>query len=157
MNKIIVFIIATSLLSCNSKNTETEKESKVKAETFDWLLGEWKKNDELAGKETFEIWEKVNENEYSGIGFTLRNADTIPLEKMRLLRSADHWDLFVKTPKDIEYTTFDGTNHSEFEFTCENNEIEFPNIIKYWIEGELLNATVSSSELSLSFEFQKIK
>ena len=88
MNKIkivLLLLIATlSFSSCSEKaNQETEArlEEKVK-ENFDWLLGSWKRNNEEEGKETFEIWEKRNSSEYSGIGFTMQNNDTLKQEKI---------------------------------------------------------------------------
>ena len=42
------------------------------------------------------------------------------------------------------------------KLTCENNEIDFPNVITYWKEAEVLNASVAGGEFEITFEFEKI-
>ena len=149
-------------MSCNQSKKEKQKEE-IKSETmieksenFDWLLGKWKRLNEEEGKETFENWNKINETEYSGIGFTMQNGDTIKQEKIRLTKTSGKWNLTVKVPEESESITFNGISHNETEFTCENNEIDFPNKIKYWKNGNRINAMVSGAEMEIPFEFEKL-
>lgn len=160
MDKYILIFFGFSLISCNLTQNKTETTSINTNEinqNFDWLLGEWKRNHEEEGKETFEIWEKINENKYIGQGFTLQKGDTIFQENMSLIKSDKLWDLSVKMSNEAETIEFKGTSFSETEFTCENTTNEFPTSIKYWIDGELLKAAVSNDEMTISFEFEKIK
>ena len=74
--RIIVLITIPTLFfsSCvenNNKGIKIKVEEKISHENFDWLLGNWKRNFEEEGKETFEIWGKNSSSEYSGIGFTI--------------------------------------------------------------------------------------
>lgn len=46
-------------------------------------------------------------------------------------------------------------SHNQNEFTCENNEIDFINKIKYFKNGDKTNASVSNSEMEIVFEFEK--
>ena len=149
-------------MSCNQTKKEKQKEG-IKSETmieksenFDWLLGKWKRLNEEEGKETFENWNKINDTEYSGIGFTMQNGDTIKQEKIRLTKTSEKWNLTVKVPEESESITFNGISHNETEFTCENNEIDFPNKIKYWKNGNRINAMVSGGEMEIPFEFEKL-
>jgi len=149
-------------MSCNQSKKEKQKEE-IKSETmieksenFDWLLGKWKRLNEEEEKETFENWNKINETEYSGIGFTMQNGDTIKQEKIRLTKTSGKWNLTVKVPEESESITFNGISHNETEFTCENNEIDFPNKIKYWKNGNRINAMVSGGEMEIPFEFEKL-
>ena len=149
-------------MSCNQTKKEKQKEE-IKSETmieksenFDWLLGKWKRLNEEEGKETFENWNKINETKYSGIGFTMQNGDTIKQEKIRLTKTSGKWNLTVKVPEESESITFNGISHNETEFTCENNEIDFPNKIKYWKNGNRINAMVSGGEMEIPFEFEKL-
>ena len=48
------------------------------------------------------------------------------------------------------------TNHSENEFTCENTEIDFPNKIRYWKNGDKINASVSNTEMEIQFELKRL-
>ncbi len=62
----------------------------------------------------------------------------------------------VKASEEKEWITFLGTSHSTNEFIVENNEIDFPNKIKYWKDGNKLKASVSNSEIKIPFEFEKL-
>jgi glucan-binding YG repeat protein len=162
MKKTLMILIGILIMSCNQTKKEKQKEE-IKSETmneksvdFDWLLGKWKRLNEEEGKETFENWYKINETEYSGIGFTIQNADTIKQEKIRLTKTNEKWNLTVKVPEEPESITFNGISHNETEFTCVNNDIDFPNKIKYWKNGDRINAMVSGGEMNIPFEFEKL-
>ena len=133
------------------QKTEVSKENK----NFDWLLGNWKRTNEKEDRETFEIWEKKSTSEYLGHGFTLLNTDTVKQEKIKLTKLNAKWILEVKVI-DEEAVIFNLTSFSNNQITCENNEIDFPNIIKYWKNGDKINAFVSGGELEILFEFERI-
>ena len=163
MKKIMFFWISILIFSCNpiEKNTPKTEAAKVEnsttVESFDWLLGDWFRLNEKEGKETFETWKKINEREYAGIGYTMQNDDTIQQENMSLRNSKGTWDLLVSLDKEDDAVDFIGTSLDKNEFTVENKENEFPKKIKYWIEGQTLKATISNAELSIHFEFEKLK
>ena len=162
MKKILILLIGILIISCNqtkkeNKKTDVKSTTTVEiSENFDWLLGKWKRLNEEEGKETFENWKKIRETEYSGIGFTMQNGDTIKQEKIRLTKINGKWNLNVKVPEESESITFNGISHNENEFTCENIEIDFPNKIKYWKNGNRINAMVSGGEMKIQFEFVKL-
>lgn len=164
MKKIVILsITAIAILflsSCISKNSEESKtqnnEISKSTENFDWLLGNWKRNNEKENRETFEIWKKKNNSEYYGIGFTLQNNDTIKQEKIKLTKLNNNWILEVKVPEETESITFNLTSIGNKEFICENKEIDFPKKIKYWKNGTKINALVSGDEMEIPFEFERI-
>ncbi|OEI82125.1 hypothetical protein BKP44_12745 [Formosa algae] len=127
------------------------------AKDFDWLLGEWKRLNEEDGKDTFEHWKKIDVSHYDGIGFTMHNGDTIQQEHMQFIKASEGWILKVKTPDEADWVTFNNIQHDDTSFTFENTEIEFPNLIKYWTEGAVAHAEVSNKEITIPFEFEKIK
>lgn len=153
-------IVILFLSSCTSNNNEESKtqnnEISKSTENFDWLLGNWKRNNEKENRETFEIWKKKNNSEYYGIGFTLQNNDTIKQEKIKLTKLNNNWILEVKVPEEIESITFNLTSIGNKEFICENKEIDFPKKIKYWKNGTKINALVSGDEMEIPFEFERI-
>jgi hypothetical protein len=160
MKKLLILLIGVLSISCNqskkaSSNTKTAEVSE-KSIDFDWLLGEWKRLNEEEGKKTFENWEKISDAEYLGIGFTMQRGDTIKQEKIRLINTSGKWNLTVTVPEEKESITFKMTNHSGNEFTCENNEIDFPNKIRYWKDGNKIKASVSNAEMVIPFEFEKL-
>lgn len=162
MKNLIYIAILFLVMSCNGnkKETSNHEETQLNKEellgNFDWLLGKWKRLDEEQGKETFENWIKNSDIEYSGIGFTMQNNDTIKQEIIKLKKEGHSWNLMVKTPDEAESTIFKMTLYNSKEFICENNEIEFPNKIRYWQTGKNMHASVSNSEINIPFEFEKL-
>lgn len=151
-----ILLIIVSSCSNSEKNNKTEKKGNVVlTENFDWLLGKWERANEEEGKQTFENWEKINDFEYEGFGWTVHRNDTIFQEKLKLTKSKNSWILGVIAPEETDYTNFKVIQISKESFTCENPEIGFPNTIKYWKDGEKIKALVSGKDMEITFEFKK--
>ena len=43
------------------------------------------------------------------------------------------------------------------KFVCVNDTIDFPKRIEYWKNGEKIYATVSGGDLTIPFEFERMK
>jgi hypothetical protein len=142
---------------CNTKPTNNSAKNDKNAENFDWLLGKWKRTNEIQPKETFEYWEKVNETEYHGIGFSIQAKDTVSQEKMIIIKTNHAWNLRVKVPNEKEFTNFEITKITDNQFECKNDSLSFPKLIKYWKNGNHINALVEGDSLKLSFEFERIE
>lgn len=162
MNKILIMLIAVVLISCN-QNSESKSENKgtvveinSETENFNWLLGKWKRNNEEEGKETYENWEKINSTQYEGIGFTMQNGDTVKQEKISIIKTKGKWDLLVKAPEDLKSIAFEIVEIKSNEFICTNDSLDFPKLIKYWKNGEKINALVAADDFEISFEFDRI-
>lgn len=155
MKSVLILFIGILIISCNQTKKENQNVDS-KSENLDWLLGNWKRLNEAAGKETFENWEKISDSEYFGIGFTMQNGDTLSQEQMVLTQMNGKWNLAVKLSTEPESITFTGKSHNENEFICINNENDFPNTIKYWKNGDRINALVSGGDMEIPFEFEKM-
>ena len=159
----IIFLITIPTLffsSCvenNNKGTKTKVEEKISTENFDWLLGNWKRNNEEDGKETFEVWSKISSSEYYGIGFTMQNNDTLNQEKIRLIKSDQNWALEVHPQGEPSPIIFNMTSFSDQEFICENKALDFPKLIKYWTDGNKIKAIVSGDNMEIPFEFERVE
>ncbi|MEN8138343.1 MAG: DUF6265 family protein [Bacteroidota bacterium] len=157
----LIAITILSLSACKNisdkKNEAQKNETPILTENFDWLLGKWQRTNEEEGKETFENWDKKSEIEYNGIGFTIQNNDTVKQEKIKIIRKGEKWNLEVISPGETDWTKFEITSLEKDKFTCENPELEFPNKIKYWKEGNKIKASVSGKDLEIPFEFKKVK
>ena len=154
----ISFVLLTTLAltMCNTKQND-QKSTTQPTKNFDWLLGNWKRTNEEKGKETFENWKKTNDTEYNGIGFTLQNSDTLSQEQMKLIQTNGKWNLLVKTPDEKDFIKFDMAELADDKFECKNDTLDFPKLIKYWKNGNKMNAIVTGDSLKLSFEFERIK
>lgn len=145
-----IIVLAFVFTMCNTKQNEN-------TENFDWLLGKWQRTNEEQGKTTFENWEKINNSEYNGIGFTIQNNDTISQEKMKIVETDGKWNLLVKTLEEKEFIRFEMSEIQQDKFECKNDTLDFPKLIKYWKSGDKINALVSGDNLKLSFEFERIE
>lgn len=148
MKKILVIFLLFGLISCNSTETSSNN-------NLDWLLGNWKRTNDKEGQQTFEHWEKVSNNEYVGLGFTLQEKDTVFKENMRLIPIDDVWNLEV-TGVNEKPTYFAFTNQTKNSFVCENPNNEFPKKIEYQFFDKKLKAKVSGGEMEIAFDFEKI-
>lgn len=157
IKSVLLIITIVTIVSCNSTTKKTDNNSEKQVENFDWLLGNWERLHEEPGKETFENWNKISQNEYSGIGFTMQGSDTIKQEKIRIAKQNGKWILTVKVPEETESITFPITELKYNEFTCTNDSLYFPKQIKYWKNGEKINALVSGDSLKIDFEFERLK
>lgn len=126
-----------------------------KKESFSWLEGDWQRIDEQEHRETFESW-KLKDGIYTGFGLTISQGDTIFSEVMTLQEIDGSWALKVSGVNEAP-TVFVFTDQSATSFTCENQENEFPKVIKYFSAGDTLMAEISNEEMSLDFAFLKKK
>lgn len=163
MKKIVFLLCSSLIISCSDKttdkslNNETVKSEVENSENFDWLLGDWKRLNNDEGNETFENWKKINDTEYLGIGFTLKNGDTISQEKMELSKTNNQWNIAVSFPTEKNATVFKVTQIENKSFVCENEQNDFPKKINYWFEGQNLKAKISNAEMEIDFVFERLK
>lgn len=156
---IILLIIAMVVFIVSFKNNPTVKsnsESSTVTENFDWLLGSWHRINEKDGKETYEIWNKINNTEYIGVGYTLQNSDTIWKENIKLIKSDKDWNFEVSGMGESSPTIFKLTKIDIESFTCENELNEFPKKIKYYKNENKITAVISGGDMKIPFEFERL-
>lgn len=125
-------------------------------ENFDWLIGQWQRTNDGAGKQTFEQWSKINESEYVGLGCTLQGVDTVFKENIKLIKSKDGWHLHVLQKNAASPTTFVVTKMDASSFVCENAENDFPKMIHYTFAGDKMIATISGGGNEIPFTFERV-
>ena len=143
MRYLILFFSLMVLNSCNLKDTQSKPE---------WLIGDWVRTNDKPNQKTFEFWSK----DLKGLGFTLQGKDTISKEKISFIKQNDTLYLQVDMAKE-KPTLFRVTQQTDTSFVCVNSENDFPNKIKYYLDGNLLKAEVSNDEFKIDFEFKKLK
>lgn len=115
-----------------------------------FLLGKWQRVNDKPGKTTYENWEQ----DYTGIGFTLQEKDTVFKEILSIVKKNDTLYLQVEAVNETP-TLFKFTQQTDSSFVCENPTNAFPTKIEYWLENKELKAKVSSTEYNVEFIFEK--
>ena len=116
-----------------------------------WLIGKWERVNEKPSKSTFDFWNK----DLTGIGFTLKESDTVFKEIMSIISIKD--TLFLKVEGVNEKPTlFKFTQQTDTSFVCENQKNEFPKKIHYFLDKQQLKCKISNEEFSVDFVFNKL-
>ena len=153
--KVILLIVLTILLgSCVSK-----KNPLAKAE---WILGTWEYKDDK-GNMIYHVWTKVNEKEFSGKMFEIKDADTI-VNGYYYFRQEQDSLFHIVTIEEEEnhlFMRFALFSISKDEMVFENLEQNFPERIIYRkIGNNSLYYEISGIDeeeiLTLSGSFKKI-
>lgn len=140
--RIFIFVLLLIIISsCNSKREVLKP---------NFIIGNWERLNEKDGKKTYETWN----SDFTGLGITLKNKDTIFKEKLSIVFINDTLTLKVEGVNDIP-TLFKITQQTDTSFLAENPTHDFPTRIKYWLEDKQLKAHVSNSEFGIDFVFKK--
>lgn len=156
MKHIFLTIMVLCCLSCEEKNKIKAEPSEevVVDKNFDWLIGNWERTNEKEGKQTFENWVKINKDKYQGLGFTMKDKDTIWKETISMIKVSGTWNFEVKGKADSLSTVFIVTEIDESSFICENKENEFPKKIGYSKSEKGILAVISGGDMEIPFEFE---
>lgn len=155
MKIILILITIIAALSCSNKKTSENYEI-VNTYNFDWLQGSWIRTNDDIGKQTFENWEKIDSNNYIGLGCTLMKSDTTFKEDLRLIRNNGSWTFEVRGVN-TEMTPFTIIEQTDTSFLCENQKNEFPKRIEYIFHNKTLTAKISDEKMEIPFIFEKIE
>ncbi len=143
------------LASCNNEQPSAPAET-IAPKTYDWLLGEWQRTNDSEGKQTFENWIRLNDSTYTSHGFTMKAADTVWQEFATLSPINSDWFFRVKMNKsDSNSTDFKLIEMGEDFFICENQQNDFPKLIKYKKSGNNILAEISADTTKVDFVFEK--
>ncbi|RZJ64160.1 MAG: hypothetical protein EOO50_16620 [Flavobacterium sp.] len=155
MKKLLLLVILAAGFSCKKSADESQANTKP---SFDYLLGDWARSNDEPGQSTFESWRKKNDSVYSGIGFTLKDKDTIWLENVEIANDGRHWNFSVTPKGSIKVTPFQLTDIEPDGFTCKNDKNEFPKRIKYKVTHDKIHAVISGAgNPDVAFEFDRIR
>lgn len=113
----------------------------------EWLIGTWE-NKTPKGS-LYETWSKINDHEFSGKSYMVKDKDTLVFEHIRLVQEED--GLFyiptVKNQNDGLPVRFTSKTISETQLVFENPQHDFPQIISYTkINADSLVAEISGTK-----------
>ncbi|MFY7666574.1 DUF6265 family protein [Flavobacterium sp.] len=141
------------LIACSDRKQESKTQNRP---VFGWLIGNWERTNEQAGRRTFEEWHKINDSLFHGMGYTLQGTDTVFKELLQLVKDKNNWEYVVRMPSEKKETRFAFTQQTDTSFTCRNNKNEFPKQIRYFKTGNDIKADISDDSTTIAFQFKRI-
>lgn len=146
------------LLSIAFDHANSQQVSKQTTDNFKklkWMEETWSRTDSKPGQSGHERWLKSSPHELRGYGVTMRDQDTLFVEKLRILIKEDNLYYVADVPENQKPVFFKLTEISNSGFVCENPDHDFPKKITYQLEGNNLKATISGNGKSMDFLFKK--
>lgn len=117
-----------------------------------WLIGNWIRTNNKPEHITYETWKA----DFTGFGITLRGKDTVSYENIKIIERDNKLFVDVITKGEAKFTSFKIVEVTDTHFQAENPNNEFPKKIKYWLNGEKLNAKVwNDGGFAVDFCFEK--
>ena len=123
MAKIFWCIVVLYVNFTNGQNTRQAVQGQLKS--LQWLVGSWERTNLKAGIQANEQW-NMDAAELTGLGVTLRNRDTVFIEKMRIIERENNLYYVADVKENPEPVHFRFIKITETGFTCENPEHDFP-------------------------------
>ncbi|UUC43915.1 DUF6265 family protein [Flavobacterium cerinum] len=113
----------------------------------EWLIGTWE--NKTSKGIMYETWRKINDREYLGKSYILKDKDTIVFETIQLIQ--DHNTLFyiptVKDQNNNKPVHFIAKTVTETQLVFENKQHDFPQIIMYTKKSQdALTAEISGTK-----------
>ena len=146
--KILLFIISFLFaFSCNTSKQITKKEttpSISESILFEKFVGNWE--NKTFG--IFEKWEKINNDQFAALAFSVQGQDTIVQETVNIYKEADKWiyEVTVKGQNNGKAVKFTADNYSENQINFSNPSHDFPTDINYSFEENTMKAFIAGPE-----------
>jgi hypothetical protein len=123
----------------------------------DWMAGMWTNQDGQKWSE--EHWLAPRGNMMLGSSWSGHGGDLKFWEQMRIVREADGAIAFWAVASDQKPVRFVARNVGPQSITFENAEHDYPQRIRYWRTGKVLNAEISNIDGSdlVQFRFRAAK
>jgi hypothetical protein len=120
-----------------------------------WLVGEWNRTNTKAGTSGIEKWIQNSNSELQGWGINMKGNDTSFIEKTKLIIKDGSIYYVADVPENKEPVYFRITTITDYSFTCENPQHDFPKKISYVNDGLKLKATISGNGKSIEYLFDR--
>jgi len=124
-----------------------------------WMLGCWESADQEPG--SGETWRVTNDGSMIGFNRSVRDAEVVATEGMRIEKSADGNLVFIASPSGQEPARFVMVDIADDEVVFENREHDFPQRIIYRLLSldrmlGRIEGTVDGEAKSADFPFRRI-
>ena len=153
--KTIQLLLILIAFSCSALGQKISKQTSENFKKLNWLVGTWNRTNTKAGRSGLEQWIKIGQQELLGTGVNMRDADTVFVEKLRIIVKDDYIAYVADVPENKKLVYFKLTEITKTGFVCENPDHDFPKKISYQLEGRKLKAQISGDGKVIEYLFEK--
>jgi hypothetical protein len=122
-----------------------------------WLVGTWTRTNAKPDRQAYEQWVKINDRELWGRGVTIKEGDTLFVEKLRIILRNDTIYYVADVPENNRLIYFRFTKLDDNGFICENPSHDFPKKISYNRREQSLHAQISGDGKAIDYFFEREK
>ena len=142
-------------LAAGLQAQDIAKETADNFTKLSWLTGTWNRTNVKPGRKAHERWEMVGKYEMKGFGVSMKEQDTLFVEKIKLVIKDNNIWYVADVPENKEPVYFRLTEISKEGFACENPAHDFPKKISYKLDGNKLVATISGDGKAMDYLFER--
>lgn len=142
-------------LAAGLQAQDIAKETRDNFNKLSWLTGTWNRTNVKPGRKAHERWEMSGNHEMKGFGVSMKEQDTLFVEKIKLVIKDNNIWYVADVPQNKEPVYFKLTEISNGGFVCENPAHDFPKKISYKREGNKLVATISGDGKAMDYLFER--
>ena len=135
--------------------TTAQNSPAASLEKLNWLIGDWTRLQLKPGRSGSENWVMKSTTEWQGWGISMKGADTVFVEKLKILVRDSSLYYVADVAENKAPVYFKITLLGDKEFIAENPEHDFPKQIRYLREGDKLKATISGNGRSVDYFFER--
>lgn len=132
------------------------QQAKNNLKSMEWLLGTWQGTNTKPGHTAYEKWEKTSKQGFKGVGVTLKEKDTVFVEKLKIVVKDNKLFYVAEVSHNAALVYFQITKQETTGFVALNPEHDFPKEISYRLDDEKLKARISGNGKSVEFNFVKV-
>jgi hypothetical protein len=116
-----------------------------------WLAGKW----QLQNNNGVEVWQQINNTQFIGEAFVIRDDKMESTEKMKLIGKDAKLFFVADVPHNQKEVFFEIIAWNKNGFTAENPQHDFPKKIVYKRKNAVLRVTISAGKKKHFFTFKK--
>ncbi|MCE7995568.1 MAG: hypothetical protein HEP71_26555 [Roseivirga sp.] len=154
--KLLLLITGLSILIPVLLHETNSRQTKKDFKKLSWILNSWQRTNVRPGTTASETWQKQSDYVFTGMGVSLKGSDTTFVEQLRIEIKDDKIYYVADVRENATPTYFHMTEITDHGFKSENPEHDFPKVISYNLEGDVLTAIISDGgQKKMGFVFKR--
>lgn len=150
MKKYPYLVLAVMLMASCYRPTAGESFQDLKV-----LIGTWNAR---SGVQFNEQWTYANDSLLLGLGFSMKEADTVFKEQLRIILKQDSLYYGALVDHNKEFVYFKLSKATRHEWVFENSQHDYPNVIRYLVSKDsLLQVATTNMRGNKKIEFNMVR